>query len=337
MNSNQRNRGASLIVVIWVTTIIAGLAVAFLRDTTTDQLRLRNLADEIQADAVVEAALARTVLALAESDQSWEAGEPHNWEYDDAKLVIDVVPEIARFDLNRTPLELITILLEELEIDQELADSLLENLADARGIDLESDDDLVLTTLEDAEEEGEEEEEEEEPVEESAGAPPFLSLRELAGFLEEDEHAQRLLWDRFTVYTGASLPENALLEPELKAEIEAADLEQSDGEPQIETVSETDEDETSLDQAIEEEPADDPEEAPAIDLEELLERSHSLAELAAALGEMPIFRIDLLAELRSGFRRRVAVVLTLDETDENKGYRVLDWQPMVVLPEETTP
>ncbi|MEO1017284.1 MAG: hypothetical protein AAFY56_06275 [Pseudomonadota bacterium] len=334
MTDPSRRRGASLIVVIWVTTIVAGMAVAFLRDTGTDQLRLRNLADEIQADAIIDAALARTVLALVLSETSWPADEAWVWAYDAAEITIETTPEIGRIDLNQAPIELFEVVLNEFDWEEEQITALLTNIAEARGEELETDEDRLdfdetevdETEPNEAEEENGDLEDDETLVEDESVAPALTSLREVAGLLDGEFEVGPEFFDQFTIFTGAPLPEMALLEPRMRTLIDAAEIsvEPELGEEETETDPIEEEDETE-------------EEGVVGDLEEFLQDEPSLAELAEALGSSAIFRVDLRAKLANGFRRDVRIVVTLDNQEESEGYRVLDWQPITALEDEARP
>ncbi len=338
MIPERRQSGAALIVVLWVTTIIAAAAVAFSKSAGTDQLRLRNMTEIIRSDSVLDSAVARTAMALIDQDLSWRFGEPYAWRFDEVAVTINVSPEMQRFDLNYAPLAAFDVLLDIAEVEAADREAFLDAVAELRGEEREDDDEFAAgaTFFEEPpdDETGEGEDgSEEEGVSELA----FMHAREALDHIIDLVDDPQPILDNLTVYSGTSFPELALVEPDVRAALTRANVRPHESAEEGQDEGDL-EDEASEESLLEEEEALEDEESsgPLIDLDELLDDQPLLSELAEALGSAPIFRLDIEAASPSGFRRRALVMLTLDRDSSGKGYHILDWQVTTRAREENS-
>lgn len=103
-------RGAALLLVLWMLLLMSLLAAAFVSTTRSDLATARNAVESARARALADAGISRAVIALSESDPSfrWRAdGTPYRWAFGGGTVTIAIVSETGKIDLNAAPPEML--------------------------------------------------------------------------------------------------------------------------------------------------------------------------------------------------------------------------------------
>jgi general secretion pathway protein K len=111
---NDGDRGAALVVVLWICMVVALLAGAFTLSLTLEARRLSAQQRSAEARALLEAGLAHAVMGILHPDPSRRRpadGSAHAVREGDARLTLRVWDEAGRIDLNRAPPEAVMAVL----------------------------------------------------------------------------------------------------------------------------------------------------------------------------------------------------------------------------------
>jgi general secretion pathway protein K len=106
----RRQRGIALVIVLWITILLATIAVGMSQDSRTQTLLTRNQLALAKARALADGAVERAMyehLRPPFPDKAWfPNGAVHGWEEDGAKLAVSLAYESGRIDINvaREPL-----------------------------------------------------------------------------------------------------------------------------------------------------------------------------------------------------------------------------------------
>ena len=96
-------RGAALILVLWLTALLAALIGAFAMTARTEYLQGRTLGSGLVAAQAARAGLeyAATRVSLPDPRLQWLAdGRPYRWRLGDAEVEVRIVDESGKLDLN---------------------------------------------------------------------------------------------------------------------------------------------------------------------------------------------------------------------------------------------
>lgn len=131
-------RGAALLLVLWLITLLTALVGAFALSAHIEGLQgrvlVRGLAATNAARAGLEYALTR--IELEDPRQQWlPDGRPNAWRYADADIEVSVIDENGKVDLNQAGMPLLTALLRALGIEQMEAGRLAAAIVDWRDQD----------------------------------------------------------------------------------------------------------------------------------------------------------------------------------------------------------
>ncbi len=131
-------RGVALLLVMWLVALLAALVGAFTLIARTEHLQgrvlVRGLVAENAARAGIEYAMTR--VAAPDPRQRWlPDGRPHRWHYDDAEVVVEIVDENGKIDLNQADLTLLTEFIRHLGVEQQQATQLAAAIIDWRDPD----------------------------------------------------------------------------------------------------------------------------------------------------------------------------------------------------------
>jgi len=131
-------RGVALLLVMWLVALLAALVGAFALIARTEHLQgrvlVRGLVAENAARAGIEYAMTR--VAAPDPRQRWlPDGRPHRWHYDDAEVVVEIVDENGKIDLNQADLTLLTEFIRHLGVEQQQATQLAAAIIDWRDPD----------------------------------------------------------------------------------------------------------------------------------------------------------------------------------------------------------
>ncbi|HEY3919307.1 MAG TPA: hypothetical protein VGL83_16070 [Stellaceae bacterium] len=133
--ARRRDRGFALVLVIWVLALLALLGAEVAADSRSEAVVSRNRLDLAQARASADAGIALAVMGLLDPNQAtrWQADTvPHNVDYAGRPLVITIVDEGGKIDLNNAPIELIGGLLGEFGINGDRQAAIGQAILDRR-------------------------------------------------------------------------------------------------------------------------------------------------------------------------------------------------------------
>jgi general secretion pathway protein K len=133
-----RQRGIALIAVLWVMTLLAAIAGAFMISTRTEVRVAQNLVGQAQARALADAGVQRAIAGLLapESDRRWMAdGRVYSWEFAGGHVDIAIEDEGGKVDLNAAPIEMLAGIFKAVGIPAPKAQALADAIADWRDED----------------------------------------------------------------------------------------------------------------------------------------------------------------------------------------------------------
>ncbi len=106
MPRRDGERGAALLIVLWMLLLLSLLAAAFLSTTRSDLAISRNLIESARARELADAGVARAVLAISDADpkRRWrEDGTRYEWRFGGGTIAVAIVGESGKIDLNAAP------------------------------------------------------------------------------------------------------------------------------------------------------------------------------------------------------------------------------------------
>lgn len=124
-----------IVSVLWGVALLGAAALSLLAAGTVEYRLAYNALRIIDDDAVGEAIIARTVLALldARPDRRWRAdGVAQTLELDGRRITIAVQDELGRIDLNQSDGALLARLFVSVGLDAPAADALVDKILDWR-------------------------------------------------------------------------------------------------------------------------------------------------------------------------------------------------------------
>jgi len=195
-----QNRGAALLLVLWMLVLLTGLVVVFASTARTESLQGRYLARSTAARYLAEAGIEVAALRLSSGDptKTWlPDGRPYTFTFEDAQIEVRVRDESGRVDLNAAAPELLAELVKAVGGDPVKAPAIGAAIQDFR------DGDNLLSPGGGAED-GEYA---------AAGLPygakdrAFESVTELQQVLGVDGDLYRKLAPHVTINTGLARPE----------------------------------------------------------------------------------------------------------------------------------
>lgn len=140
--SRRTQRGAALLLVLWLITLLTALVGGFALSARIEALQGRVLVRGMVAQHAARAGLeyALTRIVLNDPRVQWRAdGTANAWQYAGAEVVVTVIDENGKVDLNRADALLLTELLRavgaRLEVSQDQAARLAGAIIDWRDID----------------------------------------------------------------------------------------------------------------------------------------------------------------------------------------------------------
>jgi general secretion pathway protein K len=123
-----RTTGYALVLVLWVLVLLTTMAMAFTAGVRTDTRAALSLAEQVRLRAAADAAIARSIDRLSESNaaEAVAAGTTYEMPWPDANLRVTMASESAKLDINYAPRPLLIGLFETV-----LPEASAEALADA--------------------------------------------------------------------------------------------------------------------------------------------------------------------------------------------------------------
>ena len=166
-----RERGAILVLVIWITTLLALMIASFATAVQSDSRAVIARRDLDRADALAEAGIARAALGLLdESEFGWLAdGRAYVFTFDGVEMTLRLLDENGRLDLNLATRGMLEALIESRGLPRSESAPLVSAILDWR----DSDDAREALGAEDPQYAGA-------GLPQGAGDRPFLHLSELS-------------------------------------------------------------------------------------------------------------------------------------------------------------
>ncbi|WP_147653456.1 general secretion pathway protein GspK [Vulcaniibacterium gelatinicum] len=208
--SAHGQRGAALLLVLWLVTLLTGLIGAFALIAKVEGLQGRVLHHGVIAAQAARAGLEYAVVRVAEQDprRAWLAdGREYPWRFGEAEVRVRITDEAGKVDLNLADAPLLAALFEGAGAEPWQARRLANAVLDWRDVD-------PLTQPEGGAED---------PDYEAAGLPygakdaAFESVAELEQVLGMTPALYAKLEPHLTVYAGRMRPEPAFASAEVLA------------------------------------------------------------------------------------------------------------------------
>lgn len=205
--NRSKQKGIALVLVLWVSVLIAVLLASFSLSARVEALQGRNLLDSTRARYAAEAGLHRAAYELRGSnpDTRWIAdGRVYPFEFEGAEVEVELYDETGKVDINVADAVLLSALFRLGGLDQVEADALAAAVMDWRDPD-----DLISVN-------GAEEREYE--AADRSYKPrnaPFETVSEIQQVLGMSFELYRELEPLMTIYSGRAQPNPAFASPEV--------------------------------------------------------------------------------------------------------------------------
>jgi general secretion pathway protein K len=131
-------RGVALIIVLWVTMLLALMVESFLAEVRTDTLLARNLVDNGEAQALADGVIHQTVERLLKQRQSEDTYFDGQWTkitLEGGMAEVAIQDESGKVNLNTAPDALLEAVFLSAGVDIGHAKSLVDRIADWRDSD----------------------------------------------------------------------------------------------------------------------------------------------------------------------------------------------------------
>ena len=131
-------QGAALVLVLWLTMLLATLIVAFALTAGVESLQGKVLSKGAAAQEVARAGVEYALVRVAERDPAAQwlpDGRLYLWNYAGNRLEISIVDETGKVDLNQADAQLLASLIRAVGGDPAMADRLAAAIVDWRDSD----------------------------------------------------------------------------------------------------------------------------------------------------------------------------------------------------------
>jgi len=138
MSRRARQSGVALVLVMWVSVILAVVAASFIFERRTEMLVVRNSISLARAQAAADAGVHRALHDLYRQSipDVWKRdGTPHEWTFEGVPVRVVVRDESAKIDINTASDALLRGLLLSLGLREDEATAMLEAILDWRDAD----------------------------------------------------------------------------------------------------------------------------------------------------------------------------------------------------------
>lgn len=209
LHPKKPQRGIALVLVLWVCVLITVLLASFSLSVRVEALQGRNLLDSTRARYAAESGLHRAAYELRGNNPEtrWIAdGRPYEFDFDSAKIKVELYDETGKIDLNVADLPTLSALFGSAGLELEEAEAVAAAVMDWRDPD-----DLITTNGAEASEY------------EAAERPykprnaPFETVSEVQQVLGMSFELYRELEPLVTIYSGRAQPNPAFASPEVLA------------------------------------------------------------------------------------------------------------------------
>ncbi len=134
----RRERGIALLMVTWLTLLLAAVVGAFALTAQVEKLQGRTLARGVVAAQAARAGVEYALTRLADDDarRQWQPdGRSYDWRFGDAAVRIVTIDESGKVDLNSADVDLLSRLFMAAGVDRAQAGSIAGAIADWRDPD----------------------------------------------------------------------------------------------------------------------------------------------------------------------------------------------------------
>lgn len=134
----SRTRGAALVLVLWLTALLAALIGAFAMTAQVEYLQGRTLSHGLAAAEAARAGLEYAATRTSDPDpaQQWLAdGRAYRWRFGDAEVEVRIVDEFGKVDLNAAEAATLAALMRAVGTQPDVADAVAAAIVDWRDPD----------------------------------------------------------------------------------------------------------------------------------------------------------------------------------------------------------
>lgn len=130
-------RGVALVIVLWMLALLTVIAGSLTFSTRAELLIAGNLASTVKAEAAADAGVHKAIYELVTRPSSdplrWKAdGALHQWQFGEASVLIRIIDESARFDINANQEALLHSLFLSLGVSETESQALVDAILDWR-------------------------------------------------------------------------------------------------------------------------------------------------------------------------------------------------------------
>lgn len=134
----RRTAGIALVIVLWMLALLSVIAGSLVFSSRTEVQITSNLASQAKIEALADAGVYRAIMELARpktpDPQQWKAdGLPRRWQYREAELMVTIMDESGKVDINAAPRPLLVGLF--LSVGADNAEALADAVTDWRDPD----------------------------------------------------------------------------------------------------------------------------------------------------------------------------------------------------------
>jgi len=134
----RRARGVALLLVLWLTMLLAAVIGAFALTAQMEKLQGRTLSRGIVAEQAARAGVEYAMTRLVDTDprRRWlPDGRPYEWAFAGTRVRIEAIDESGKVDLNAAGVDLLKNLFVTVGVDQAEATAIASAIADWRDSD----------------------------------------------------------------------------------------------------------------------------------------------------------------------------------------------------------
>lgn len=131
-------RGAALLLVMWLVALLTALVGAFALTARIEYMQGRVLSHGVVADQAARAGLEYAMTRVVDFDQTRQwlpDGREYNWRYGEADVVITIIDESGKVDINGADLDLLAGLMQAVGTEREPARKIAAAILDWRDAD----------------------------------------------------------------------------------------------------------------------------------------------------------------------------------------------------------
>ena len=132
-------RGVALVLVMWISVLLAVVASSFIMERHSEALVMHNSESMARAEAIADAGVQRAVWEMFRSDNSPDAwkrdGTPYQWSFDGAPVRVEIRDESAKIDVNTATDALLHGMFASIGLSDDEATQLVDAIGDWRDTD----------------------------------------------------------------------------------------------------------------------------------------------------------------------------------------------------------